>query len=622
MPTVEGGWVVWNSLLYEALNDIHIGDRYVEDGNIKKTPVEVFFNRLKAEINTEILDRIAADNALGGRIDQEILDRQTADNALDGRIDQEILDRQGADNALGRRIDQEILDRQDSDNTLGGRIDQEILDRQDADNTLLALIQSGVSYYGTIAEFKADTRVQPNKSYLVTGYYNSGDCEIMIYKTSATATTAYKEITLDNGVYAHLVKDNDAYFNVKQYGAYGDGMHNDYNILNDIIDHARYLDNSIVYLPQGEYIIDMYLNALRTNSVTNVPRDFHNMTICGDGNTSIIHGKSDVDRFDVLQINEGCNLNIKDLALTETTNGAYTWGANGISLTNGCHDITIENVHVFDLPEYVSTYVDGGKAFTVQTGDANTLDVYGININNCSCSNTALGFEFDAPANNNIKFEVHLNECNFDVKYSGITLSFPSFGNGYYSTNTIFTFNKCNIKSRQRCVINSRTSNVYFTNCTFEQYGAPLTILPSDTNKASIEVYASRTIFIDSCVFLSSFGSNAIVISADGYTNSRAVIIRDIFIGNSFTGAAVDSINSPVSDCYIDNLHNLGASTSISTAARNAANTILNYGGYQIFNNYTMTDKASAKTLGSYTGNAIPVYNSIGSQIGWLPLYN
>ena len=112
VPTVDGGWVVWNSILYEALNDIHIGDMYVENGNIKKTPVEEFFNRLKAEITTnanniaqEILDRQAADTALGGRIDQEILDRHAADTALGGRIDQEILDRQSAISAINTRID-------------------------------------------------------------------------------------------------------------------------------------------------------------------------------------------------------------------------------------------------------------------------------------------------------------------------------------------------------------------------------------------------------------------------------------------------------------------------------------------------------------------------------------
>lgn len=117
MPTAEGGWIVWNSLLYEALNDIHIGDRYVEDGNIKKTPVEVFFNRLKAELNTEVLNRQAADNALGGRIDQEILDRGAADVGLGARIDQEILDRESADRTLQGNIDAEAQARQDAINT-------------------------------------------------------------------------------------------------------------------------------------------------------------------------------------------------------------------------------------------------------------------------------------------------------------------------------------------------------------------------------------------------------------------------------------------------------------------------------------------------------------------------
>ena len=104
MPTDEGHWVVWNSILYEALNDIHVGDRYVEDGNIKRRTVEYFCRKITDQLAQEILDRIAADNALDGRIDQEILDRIAADNALDGRIDQEILDRQAADNMLSDRI--------------------------------------------------------------------------------------------------------------------------------------------------------------------------------------------------------------------------------------------------------------------------------------------------------------------------------------------------------------------------------------------------------------------------------------------------------------------------------------------------------------------------------------
>ena len=176
MPTIEGGWIVWNSLLYEALNDIHVGDRYVEDGNIKKTPVEVFFNRLKAELNTEILDRIAADNALGGRIDQEILDRQAADNALGGRIDQEILDRIAADNALGGRIDQEILDRQAAINNV---ID--IIDSKYVYTTIDNMINSSNLVLGSVIEITG-----------VTGKF-------IVKNTHDNARLYY---TLANGLYA------------------------------------------------------------------------------------------------------------------------------------------------------------------------------------------------------------------------------------------------------------------------------------------------------------------------------------------------------------------------------------------------------------------------------------
>ena len=622
MPTDEDKWVVWNSILYRAKNDIHVGDRYVVDGNIEKYTVEMFFDELAHLISEETDARIEADNVLHGEIVDESVARENADTTLQDNIDAEATARENADDTLQDNIDAEATARENADDVLQDNIDAEATARENADDELRRLIEAGVSYYSNLSQFKSDLSVVANRTYLVTGYYSSGDCEIMIYQTTGTATGAYKEIVLDNGVCAHLVKSNDAYFNVKQYGAYGDGLHNDYNILNDIINHARTLENAIVYLPDGEYIIDIYLEALRTNSVTNVPRDFHNMTLCGDGATTIIHGKSDTDKFDILQINEGCNLNIRDLALTETSNANVTWGVNGISLTNGCHDITIENVHVFDLPYYVGGgYVDGGKAFTVQTGGVNTIDVTNIQISNCSCKNAPMGFEFDAPANN-IKYQVTVRECDFDTTYTGIVISFPNFGTNTYSTSATFSFEGCNIRSQQKCVNCSRGSNIYFTNCTFEQYGTPSYILSGDTDINSFITYASRLITIDTCIFLSTFGDNAIKVLADGYTASRNIIIKNVFVGNSFTGAGIDVGNSPTSDMYVDNLNNVGASTSFTAAARQAMNTVLNYGGYQIFNNYTMTDKASGKTLGSYTGNAIPIYNSIGSLVGWLPLYN
>lgn len=86
MPTDEGHWVVWNSILYEALNDIHVGDRYVVDGNIKRRTVEYFYNRITAQITQEITDRINAITAVNTRIDNEENARIASDNAILSKI--------------------------------------------------------------------------------------------------------------------------------------------------------------------------------------------------------------------------------------------------------------------------------------------------------------------------------------------------------------------------------------------------------------------------------------------------------------------------------------------------------------------------------------------------------
>lgn len=628
LNTANGNWLVWDSYLYQALTDIHPGDRYVPGGNIRRATVEDFFNVLKSIIDNEIHEREAGDDALEIALNEETELRSEGDAALHQEIVQENVDRENADTTLQDNIDvvqgnvnAEAQARENADIALQGNIDAEALARENADAELRNLIEAGVSYYQNIAEFKSDESIQANKHYLVTGYYSSGDCDIMIFETSGTATGAYKEIVLDNGICAHLVKSNEAYFNVKQYGAYGDGLHNDYDILNDIINHARTLENSVVYLPQGEYIIDMYLEALKTSTITNDPRDFQNMTLCGDGISSIIHGKSETDKFDILQLNEACNINIKNLALTETSSAQVEWGVNGISLTNGCYNVTIEGVHVFDIDGYVDGYINGGKAFTVQTGAGNNVNVHDIFIRNCSCKNAPIGFEFDAPANSVQFRNIRVENCMFDVLHDGIVLSMPSWGSGLYAPTTDFHFVDVTVRSRQHCVNLSRGSQVYFDHCSFIQEGTPLYFISSDTNLDSFRTYASRLIYLSNSVFVSSFGANAIYLQTDGSTPSKFIVIKNVTIFDSFTGAGIDS-NSYSNDCYIDNFQNMGAVNTITSIARACANTYLNNGGYQIMNNYLMTKTAAAKTLGSYSGSAIPVYNENGVPIGWLPLYN
>ena len=626
-----GEWIVWNDVLYRALVNITAGDAYVIGSNIEKTTIEEIKNEILSIIDNlykEISKRVGniADlttsniTSIVNAINSIITER----GALSGLTTSNTTSIVNAINSIiTERGALNSLDTTDKTSIVNA-INDEVQTRQTADDDLRNLILSASSYYDTIEDLKKDTDVSADKNCVVNGYYNSGDCDIMIWHTSKTSSGDFGEITLSNGLYAHLLKSNENYYNVKQYGAYGDGAHDDYSILNDVINEARQYDNSIVYIPAGEYIIHIYLDALRTNSVTNVTRDFKGLTICGDGKETLIHGKSSTDIFDVMQINEGCNLNIKDLALTETnTASGLTYGANGISLTNGCYNITVENVYVYNLPVYVGgDYVDGGKAFTVQTNNTNTINVNNITFINCSSKNVAMGFEFDAPASNAIKYQVNVKDCKFDVNYNGLVISFPSFGSGAYSSSAFFNFTGCYIKSRQKCVTLSRGSNVNIDNCIFEQYETPLKVLPSDTSVQSLTTYASQFVYITNCTFLSSFGDYAIIVKADGNTASKFIILKDILIGNSFTIAGATVEGSPTNDIYLDNFNNFGAPTSFTAAFRSACNTALNYGGYQIFNNLIMTDKTQTHTLGTYNGSALPIYNSIGSQIGWLPLYS
>ena len=92
--------------------------------------------KLLAKINQEILDRIAADDALDRKITAETNARIEADKSLGVRIDNETSARQNADTALGQRIDNETSERQNADTALGQRIDNETSARQNADSAL------------------------------------------------------------------------------------------------------------------------------------------------------------------------------------------------------------------------------------------------------------------------------------------------------------------------------------------------------------------------------------------------------------------------------------------------------------------------------------------------------
>ena len=122
MSTNEGEWVVWDTTLYKALTNIHPGDRYVPDGNIRRMAVEDFYDALKSIIDNEVHEREAGDDALELALNEETEIRGEADSALHQEIIHESVDRENADIALQENIDAEATTRENADNAINTKI--------------------------------------------------------------------------------------------------------------------------------------------------------------------------------------------------------------------------------------------------------------------------------------------------------------------------------------------------------------------------------------------------------------------------------------------------------------------------------------------------------------------
>ena len=119
----------------------------------------------------------------------------------------------------------------------------------------------------TVADLAANAGT--NGIYRTKGYYSEGDGGGALYlvNTSSSGVNEIDHITCQDGHYAHLM--DIGYSHAKQYGAKGDGIHDDYsNLMRAINAH------DITYIPQGVYLVSDTL-------------DFENKTIQGSNYTHV-----------------------------------------------------------------------------------------------------------------------------------------------------------------------------------------------------------------------------------------------------------------------------------------------------------------------------------------------
>lgn len=183
-PTDQGNWVVWDSVLYQAKNDIHVGDAYVVDGNIEKRTVEDFFNDLKTLISNEAQTRADED----ARIEMSLTDLVTSrvNAEAQTRTDEDVRIELSLTDLITSRVNTEAQTRADEDvrielelrDLIGSEVTARIVADQGLSariNELAGSISQASKYKGNYANVKELGAKGDGNLHPLSEYYGSLD---------------------------------------------------------------------------------------------------------------------------------------------------------------------------------------------------------------------------------------------------------------------------------------------------------------------------------------------------------------------------------------------------------------------------------------------------------------
>jgi hypothetical protein len=157
------------------------------------------------------------------------------------------------------------------------------------------------------------------------------------------------------------------------------------------------LANSVdLYIPAGTYKITSANNFPFGRVDGTIPvslLECNNITIYGDGPSTILRTDT-VNGADVIQINGAKNIHFNNLKLLSTISGSVA-GSNGISVTGGYDNVTFNNIWCENLPFLdKTTYIDGGKALSIQTPIAGqTVECGTLKATNIFAKGCVAGFD-------------------------------------------------------------------------------------------------------------------------------------------------------------------------------------------------------------------------------------
>ncbi len=397
-----------------------------------------------------------------------------------------------------------------------------------------------------------------------------------------------------NEVLGHIVnmQPNINIYNVKDYGAAGDGVTDDTDAINDLIDNIA--DGSTIYFPAGTYLVREVSAVTPSGNMSQLYAanlgikifDKTGIELYGDGNATIFKGIDPVGSCtgNIINCKNVDSLNIHDIRIegnlgthinvTTTGNmkdewlyGIHIWGNSNNCIVhnvrfNNCHSDGLNlhdvgtfrtNIHVNDctftycgrngiqvvlvkkffsnncLFDHMTGAQTTGCSYDIESELGNITD--GVYITNCKWSNTVQGVAVNTSRN------IIITGCQGDASYMQIPLSYQDVSFDY---------------GVGACMIGCKITNGYMTNgvfidsCKINRLTV-LTALGTGTDKAAL-----KNSDINTLVFYGSFNGLFDIMSNNmnvfqiepNYTVSGLSII-----GNTVTGHT----HLRASDCLIKN---------------------------------------------------------------------
>ena len=186
-------------------------------------------------------------------------------------------------------------------------------DAKNIDTTRGESVQSAIDktarYYNSIAEMKLDNNIQIGDTCVTLGYYEANDGGSGTYRivdNSSLEDDGGSIHELNNGLKAQLIiKDNQ--INVKQFGAYGDGEHDDTNAIQNAINSCNTID-------LNKDSIFLLSNSIEVHS---------NLKIFGNPSTKII-ARKDFNIFTYTGLSE--KIIIYEYNFIDTLNASFKYG--------------------------------------------------------------------------------------------------------------------------------------------------------------------------------------------------------------------------------------------------------------------------------------------------------